>query len=287
MDLNAIAVFVKVVQAGSFSRAARLLGMPNTTVSAKVAGLEKHLGVTLIHRTTRKLNITPQGRRFFAQCLRGLQEIEASESALTSSAREPSGVLRITAPGDVAHHVLPPLVSKYVRLHPGVRVELVVTNRVVDLVAEGVDLAIRAIRLKDSTLVARPFLAYSGGLWASRRYVEAHGKPEAPEQLARHEVLSFSRLPRQCLTLSDGHRRVDVKLHCRTIADDLETLRAFVLQGAGIAPIPDFLARGEPGLMRILPEWTWARASLSFVYPGRRFVPPTVRTFIDTALSRS
>lgn len=286
MDLNAIAVFVKVVQAGSFSGAARLLGMPNTTVSAKVAGLEKHLGVTLIHRTTRKLNITPQGRRFFLQCLRGLEEIEAGEQALTSEAREPSGVLRITAPGDVAHHVLPSFVSHYLGEHPNVRVELIVTNRVVDLVGEGVDLAIRAGALKDSTLVARPFVSYSGGLWATQRYLEERGDPATPDALTGHALLSFSRLPRQRLTLSDGRRKTEIALHPRIVADDLETLRAFVLQDAGIGPMPDFLARGTD-LRRVLPQWTWARASLSFVYPGRRFVPPTVRTFIDTALSRS
>ena len=286
MDLNAVAVFVKVVQAGSFSAAARLLGMPNTTVSAKVAALEKHLGVTLIHRTTRKLNITPQGRQFFLQCLRGLEQIEAGEHTLTSEAQEPSGVLRITAPGDVAHHVLPSFVSRYLGEYPKVRVELVVTNRVVDLVGEGIDLAVRAGALKDSTLVARPFVTYHGGLWATRRYLEERGAPAAPEALADHELLSFSRLPRQRLTLSDGRKKTEITLHSRIIADDLETLRAFVLQDVGIGPMPDFLARGTD-LRPVLPQWTWARASLSFVYPGRRFVPPTVRTFIDTALSRS
>jgi DNA-binding transcriptional LysR family regulator len=285
VDLNAIAVFVKVVQAGSFSAAARLLGMPNTTVSAKVMSLERHLGVTLIHRTTRRLNITPQGRQFFRQCLRGLQEIEAGEHALTSEAQEPSGVLRMTAPGDVAHHVLPSVVRHYLGKYPKVRVELVVTNRVVDLVGEGVDLAIRAAALKDSTLVARPYITYCGGLWATQRYLKERGDPATPEALTGHEMLSFSRLPRQRVTLSDGRKQTEITLHCRTIADDLETLRAFVLQDAGIGPMPDYLAH-DPTLRRVLPEWTWARASLSFVYPGRRFVPPTVRTFIDTALSQ-
>jgi DNA-binding transcriptional LysR family regulator len=284
MDLNAIAVFVKVVQAGSFSAAARRLGMPNTTVSAKVAALERRLGVTLIHRTTRKLNVTPQGREYFERCLRGMQDIEAGELLLTSGAREPSGLLRITAPNDVAHHVLPAVVSSYLRAHQQVRIELVVTNHVVDLVVEGIDLAIRATQLKDSTLIARPFLAYCGGLWASRDYLQERGQPQSPEQLTGHEMLSFSRLPRQKLMLTDGRKKTELILNCRTIADDLETLRAFVLHGAGIGPLPDFLARNEPSLIQVLPEWTWARASLAFVYPGRRFVLPTVRTFIDTAL---
>src|SRR3954469_476208 len=108
IDLDAIAVFVKVVQAGSFTKAARLLGMPNTTVSAKVARLEKRLGVTLIQRTTRKLSITPAGQAYFERCARGLEEIEGAEAEVSLSAGEPRGLLRITAPGDVAMGMLPP-----------------------------------------------------------------------------------------------------------------------------------------------------------------------------------
>lgn len=286
MDLNAIAVFVKVVQAGSFSRAARLLGMPNTTVSAKVARLEKHLGVTLIQRTTRKLNVTPQGRAYFDHCVNGLEELAAGESLLTSASGEPTGLLRITAPVDVGHHVLPPIVHDYLRAHPKVRIELVVTNRMVDLVAEGVDLAIRAGELKDSTLAARPFIRYQGGLWASRTYVASRGEPKTPDELARHDGLFFSRLPREALRLASGRKKADVPLSWRIAADDLETLRAFVLQGDGIGAMPDYLARDHAGeIVRVLPDWSWTRAALSFVYPGRRFVPPTVRSFIDAALA--
>lgn len=286
MDLNAIAVFVKVVQAGSFSRAARLLGMPNTTVSAKVARLEKHLGVTLIQRTTRKLNVTPQGRAYFDHCVNGLEELAAGESLLTSASGEPTGLLRITAPVDVGHHVLPPIVHDYLRAHPKVRIELVVTNRMVDLVAEGVDLAIRAGELKDSTLAARPFITYQGGLWASRTYVASRGDPKTPDELARHDGLFFSRLPREALRLASGRKKADVPLSWRIAADDLETLRAFVLQGDGIGAMPDYLARDHAGeIVRVLPDWSWTRAALSFVYPGRRFVPPTVRSFIDAALA--
>ena len=285
MDLNAIAVFVKVVQAGSFSQAARLLGMPNTTVSAKVARLEKHLGVTLIQRTTRKLHVTRQGRVYFEQCVNGLEEIAAGELLLTSASGEPAGLLRITAPVDVGHHLLPRIVHDYLRAHPKVRIELVVTNRMVDLIAEGVDLAIRAGELKDSTLVARPFITYHGGLWASRTYVASRGEPKTPAELAQHDGLLFSRLPREALRLANGRKKAEVALSWRIAADDLETLRAFVLQGDGIGAMPDYLGRDHADeMVRILPDWSWTRAALSFVYPGRRFVPPTVRSFVDTAL---
>ena len=284
MDLDGIAVFVKVVQAGSFSAAARLLGIPNTTVSAKVARLEKRLGVTLIQRTTRKLNITPAGRAYFERCLRGLEEIETAEAEVSLSAAEPRGLLRVTAPGDVAMGMLPPIVSRFLKRYPRTRVEIVVANRVIDLVAEGVHLAIRAAGLPDSTLAARRFMPFCGALWASRAYLERRGAPKIPLELEQHDCLVFPRFSARPLRLTDGRSRVDIGLKGRLAVDDPQTLRNFVLQGDGIATLPDFLAR-DTKLVRVLPKWTWTSGALSFVYPGQRFVPANVRAFIDTALA--
>lgn len=284
MDLDGIAVFVKVVQAGSFSAAARLLGIPNTTVSAKVARLEKRLGVTLIQRTTRKLHVTPAGRAYFERCVRGLEEIETAEAEMSLSAAEPRGLLRITAPGDVAHGLLPAFISAFLERYPRTRVELIVANRVIDLLAEGVHVAIRAAALGDSTLVARKFMAYRGGLWASAAYLKKKGPPKTPAELEQHECIVFPRLSRQVLRLSDGRSDVDVPLKGRLAVDDLETLRHFAVQGKGIGMLVDYLAR-EAGLVQVLPKWTWASGALSFVYPGQRFVPANVRAFIDTALA--
>jgi len=285
MDLDGIAIFVKVVQAGSFSGAARLLGIPNTTVSAKVARLEKRLGLTLIQRTTRKLNITPAGRAYFERCRRGLEEIESAEAEVSLSAAEPRGLLRVTAPGDVAHGMLPPIVSRFLKRYARTRVEVVVANRVIDLVAEGIHLAIRAAALRDSTLVARRFMPFSGGLWASRAYLGRNSAPKTPADLERHECLVFPRFSAQPLRLTDGRGRVELRPAGRLAVDDPETLRNFILQGDGIGTLPDFLARGTP-LVRVLPRWTWTSGALSFVYPGQRFVPANVRAFIDTALAR-
>lgn len=287
MDLDGIAIFVKVVQAGSFSKAARQLGMPNTTVSAKVARLEKRLGVTLIQRTTRKLHVTPAGQAYFEQCLQGLAAIEAAEAEISLSAAQPRGLLRITAPADVAHTLLPAVVRRYLERHPLTRVELVVTNRVVDLVAEGVHLAVRAAPLGDSTLMARRFMSFSGGLWASPAYLERSGTPRTPRDLSRHACMAFPRFSASGLQLGDGRSRARMAFSSRAAADDLQTLRTFALQGEGIAPLPDFVcteAADSGELVRVLPKWTWVRGALSFVYPGQRFVPANVRAFIDTAL---
>jgi DNA-binding transcriptional LysR family regulator len=273
MELDGIAIFVKVVQAGSFSGAARLLGMPNTTVSAKVARLEKRLGVTLIQRTTRKLNITPAGQAYFERCARGLEEIEAAEAEVSLSAAEPRGLLRITAPGDVAMGMLPPIVGRFLARFPRTRVEVLVANRVIDLLAEGVHLAIRAARLRDSTLVARRFVPFSGGLWASRAYLGRRGTPRTPADLEAHDCLVFPRFSAQPLRLSDGRGRAEVRFTGRLAVDDPQTLRNFVLQGEGIGTLPDYLARATP-LVRVLPKWTWTSGALS----------ANVRAFIDTAL---
>ena len=288
MDLDDIAVFVKVVQAGSFSKAARLLDMPNTTVSAKVARLEKRLGVTLIQRTTRKLHITPAGQAYFARCMRGLAEIETAEAEISSATAEPRGVLRITVTGDVAHSLLPPIASEYVRRYPRLEIEVIVANRVVDLVGEGIDLAIRAAELKDSTLVARRFLSFTVDLWASPDYLERRGTPRTPAELESHDCLVFSRLARQQLRLTDGRQKAELPSNGRITVDDMETLRAFVLQGAGIGTLPSFLCSPyvrEGTLLRVLPKWTWITGALSFVYPSQPFVPAKVRAFIDLALA--
>lgn len=283
MELDGIAIFVKVVQAGSFSAAARLLGVPNTTVSAKVARLEKRLGVTLIQRTTRKLHVTPAGQAYFERCVRGLEEIETAEAEITQSA-EPKGLLRITAPGDVAHGLLPAAVSRFLERYPRTRVEVLVANRVVDLVAEGVHLAIRAGALRDSTLVARRYLPYTGGLWASAQYLKRKGTPQSPAELEQHDCLVFPRFAPRGLRLTDGKSKLDVQLPARIAVDDLETLRYFAVRSAGIVTLIDYLAREAP-LVPVLPKWNWTSGALSFVYPGQLFVPANVRAFIDTALA--
>ncbi|MCM2278132.1 MAG: LysR family transcriptional regulator [Oligoflexia bacterium] len=289
MELDGIPVFVKVVQAGSFSRAARQLGMPKTTVSAKVARLERRLGVTLIQRTTRQLNVTPAGRAYFERCVRGLEEIQAAESEIANVTREPRGLLRITAPVDVAHSFLPAIVRRYLAKYPETQVELIVTNRMVDLVSEGVDLAIRAGELEDSSLLARKFVSSSMVFWASPAYLKRKGAPKHPRELAQHDCLVPSDLPHESLKLTAGSEEFVAKLTGRVAADDFETLKAFIVKGDGIGLLPDYLAAEafEAGkLERILPRWSWGTGVLSFVYPAQRFVSPKVQAFIALATGK-
>jgi len=285
MELDAIEVFVKVVQTGSFSRASRELRMPNTTVSSKVARLEKRLGTTLIQRTTRKLRVTPAGQSYFERCVRGLDEIRAGEDELESTAKEPAGLLRITAASDMAHTLLPPIIQKYLKKYPKVSVDLVVTSRIVDLLAEGVDLAMRPGPLKDSSLVARPFFAGKLALWATRSYLKRYASVKEPRDLENHQLLVFKPLASQDFVLSSGSKQARLNYEGRIFADEMETLANLAALGEGIALLPAFLARGEKGrrLVQVLPEWHWGEGRLFLVYPGQRFVSPKLRAFIDLA----
>jgi DNA-binding transcriptional LysR family regulator len=286
MQLDPIAVFVKVVQAGSFTKAAQRLGMPNTTVSAQVAALERRLGVQLIQRTTRKLSITQSGEAFFRRCVRALEEIELAENEVTSSQQKPLGTLRLTAPVDMGHSFLPPLVQAYARKYSEIRVDLVLTNRVVDLVGEGVDLAIRAGELEDSTMIARRFVSAGLELFATPTYLKKRGTPTHPKDLASHELVRFSPLMEDRLALSDGKTEVEVQIQGRLSADDLGMVKIFALLHEGAAFLPTFAAEEEVArgkLVRLLTKWRFGSGHFSLVYPAQRFVSPKVQAFLDLA----
>ena len=287
MGLDEIAVFVKVVETGSFSAAARRLAMPKATVSAKVARLEKRLGLSLIQRTTRKLRVTAAGEQYFRHCAEAIREVEMAEAALQSTSRKPSGVLKITAPVDLGHTLLPRIVHAYADKYPDVSVELLVTNRIVDLVGEGVDLAIRPSQaLKDSSLIAQRFFEMGSHLWAAPHYLQRLGPLAHPRDLKSAEILGFLRL--SSIVLTNGKADVEVSLSGRIRADDFETIKSLLLLGQGIAWLPDFLAEeaAQAGtLVPVLPQWApKAQGAFYFVYVGRQYGLPKVQAFMETAL---
>jgi DNA-binding transcriptional LysR family regulator len=287
MDFDAIAVFVKVVESGSFSAAARLLKMPKTTVSAKIAALEKRLGATLIQRTTRKLNVTDAGQNYYRHCALAVREIEQGESQIMASQEKPTGLLKITAPPDVGHALLPQIIEKFLAEHSDIQLELLITNRFVDLVGEGVDLAIRAGELKDSTLVAKKFFDIHSGLWASATYLKKYGVPEHPRDLVRHRMIAMRSFKKEGAQLTDGKATVAILSDAKIMVDDPETIRALIAAHQGIGWLPNFLAEAHgvgQGLVQVLTGWRFTRTfSFSFVYPGQKYASPKVRAFIQTA----
>jgi DNA-binding transcriptional LysR family regulator len=282
---DAIPVFVKVVEAGSFSAAARLLDMPKTTVSAKIAALEKRLELKLIQRTTRKLHVTEAGMKYFRHCANAIRELELGEAALRSTQGEPTGLLRVTAPVDVGHLVLPRVTRAYLARYPGTTVELLVSNRTVDLIGEGIDLAIRAGTLKDSSLIAKRFFDVGATLWASPAYLAQLGNVSQPRSLAKASFVLFKGI--NTLRLTDGKSEVEVPIGGRIVADDLEAIKALAVLGEGIAWLPDFLAADAVtagSLVAVLPNWkSKPLGGISFVYPGRKYPSPKVQAFIQVA----
>jgi DNA-binding transcriptional LysR family regulator len=281
MDLNRVAAFVRVVLDGSFTSAAQTLGLPKSSISRSVAQLEQDLGIRLLHRTTRQLHLTDAGAAFYERVSRALGDIDEARTAASDTQREPSGAVRVTAPVDLGLWVLAPMVARFVRKHPKIRVEVALTGRVVDLMAEGFDLAVRAGPLRDSSLIARRIGELQSAPYASPKYLARRGAPASVADLAEHDCVLFrSTSGKATWELSnEGGQAASVVVSGNVATDDLSFVRRAVLAGAGIGLLPSFLCgRAELAgrLVRVLPAWVLNGAVLHLAYPSARFVPQRV-----------
>jgi DNA-binding transcriptional LysR family regulator len=283
MDLNEIIVFTRVVQTGSFIAASARLGIPKSTVSRKVADLEKRLNARLIQRTTRKLSLTDVGQTYFDQCAKIVSEIEDAERAVTSLQSTPRGPLRVTAGPNAA--VLGPVIAEYLKRYPDVRVEFVTTARAVDLVEEQFDVGIRAGTLPDSTLVARSLGRATWLLVATPAYLKKHGRPRTPEDLQNHDFLFFGAgLDGVGPRLEKDGRTVQLALSPRLTSSDMGLLRAVVTAGLGIGAVPSFYCVEDlraHRLLRVLADWKAPLIPIHAVYPSTRQLSLKVKTFVE------
>ncbi|SCK14533.1 LysR family transcriptional regulator [Vogesella sp. LIG4] len=287
MDLNQAAVFVKVVQAGSFSAAARLLGLPTSTVSNRVATLEKRLGVTLLQRTTRQLKLTEAGELYYEHASTGLAHMLDAESVVTESIGEPRGVLRVTAPADLGDQLLSSIAQQVRRNYPKVSIDMLLVDRYVDLIAEGVDVAIRTGALKDSSLIARHAGVAQWVPFASPGYLETAPVPDMPQALRHHRCLQFTPLGRDSWTLKGETGSVTVPMTGQVQVNDIRVIRALALAGEGVALLPLYLCKEDctaGRLVRVLPEWYAKADPVHLVYPRQRFMAPKLRAFIELAI---
>ena len=287
LDLNAALVLVRVVQAGSFRAAAIRLGMPKSSVSRKVAELEEYLGAQLLRRTTRSLALTDAGAAFVEQAEGALARLESAEQAVSEQQREPRGKLRVTTSVAIGQMLLAPLLPKFLEAHPAVEVTLHLTDLRVDLVAERFDVALRIGALEDSTLVAQRIASTRLSLFASPRYLEAHGTPRTPADLAAHNCLLFARAGsalRATWPLGKSRRVREVPVSGRLVADDWAVLREAAIRGLGIARLPDMHVREavkRGALVSLLDEYASPSVPLHLVHFGGRHLPPRTRAFID------
>lgn len=290
LDLNDIALFIQVVEASSFAAAARRLGLPANTVSRRVQDLERHLGVRLLQRSTRKLTLTDAGRSLHAQSADPLQALAQAAQALSDIGHLPSGTVRVAAPADFFNWFQMDWVAEFLAVHPRVRLEWVLSDTRADLIAEGIDVAVRTGSLRDSSLVARQVGTSSSLLVASPAYLAARGTPQQPADLQNHNCIT--RQPASSPSswrLEGPDGSVDVAVHGRLCANTMDAVVKATLAGLGVSLIPALLAKPllESGQLRVvLPGYGVHGVGVYCVYPSRHQLPRAVSSFIAFTMDK-
>jgi DNA-binding transcriptional LysR family regulator len=283
-DLNSLALFAKVVEAGSFSEAARRLKASISTVSRRIAELEDQLGVRLLERSTRNLRLTELGE-VLEHAVRSAELNAAVESVVSNRLSDVSGTLKLSSPPSVSDTLLTPLVTAFQASYPNVRAQILVTERLVDLIAEGVDLAFRLGALKDSCLVARRLLTYRHQLVASPSYLKACKPPKGPKDLLDHRLLTFSHWkPENSWTFlhKNGMDKETLIFQPHISMNDYIGLAPALAAGAGIGELPPVVQPGlirEGRLVEVMPDWRFRTYDLSLVQVGNRHVTKPCRLF--------
>jgi DNA-binding transcriptional LysR family regulator len=282
--LQSMKVFVGVAQHAGFAAAARELRISTAAASKHVSALETQIGTRLFDRTTRRVGLTEAGRVYLERCLECLQAIEDADASIGEIAKEPRGVLRITAPIDFGNSLFP-VVAELLSSHARLVVDLKLSNRVVDLVEEGVDVAVRVASALDGRYVARPLARTRLRFYGAPAYLRKHGRPRRPEELASHRILIFTEpRPLDEVVFTRGRRKLRVKLPAVMTSNSGEALLSGVRAGVGLMMAPTFMAGADIAAGRIEPllsEWTLPEFHVYAVYPHRRFLSPKVRVFIE------
>ncbi len=292
-DLNDLYFFAAVVEHGGFSAAGRALGLPKSRLSKRVSQLEERLGVRLLQRTTRKFVVTETGERFYEHCRAVLEEAQAAQDAVDAIRAEPRGVVRISCPVSLARSLLGPILPEFLQAHPQVQVRVLATNRRVDLIGEGYDVAIR-VRFKldtDATLILREFGVSNVILVANPSLWKTHARPKTPRDLATLPVLSMDEGdgPQRWNLVHADNTAVEVDIHPRLISGEFAVLMEAAWQGAGVALLPESICAvpiAEGRLERVLPAWRGPEGTMHFVYPSRRGLLPGVRALVDFLAER-
>jgi DNA-binding transcriptional LysR family regulator len=292
MDLNRISLFVRVVETESFTAAAASLGLPKSSVSRGVARLEEDLGVRLLQRTTRKLSLTDAGRAYFNGVREAMQGLDEATGIVKEMGTEPQGLIRLTAPPDLGA-TLAEILARFLRRYPKISFELSLVSRTVNLVEEGFDLAIRAGRLQDSSLVARKVGSSEVGLFASPSYLKRRGKPKVLADLAEHEcVLYRSKGSKATWRLSGPAGDESVEVRGVVSADEMSFVRQAVVAGLGIGLVPaelvaatadrkGILATPPAGAVRLFSDYAMRGGAVYVVAPTSHYQPARVTLFRD------
>lgn len=285
LDLQRLTSFLAVVRAGSFVAAADATGLSKAAVSRHVAELEAHLGVRLLHRTTRRLSLSEEGQRFHERASELVAQLEELEQETASSGGEAVGLLRVNAPQSFGNLQLAPLWPEFLAANPRLRVDVTLNDRVVDLVEEGYDVAVRIGNRLDPSLVSRQLASTRVVLCAAPSYLEAHGTPAHPSELAEHAVFAYSYWSGgDDWTFEGPDGTVSVRVAPRLRTNSGDTCRALALAGSGIIMQPDFIVGADlasGALVPLLGEFRTLELGIHAVYASRKHLPMKTRRLID------
>jgi DNA-binding transcriptional LysR family regulator len=288
-DLNSLVLFAKVVEANSFSEAARRMKVPLSTVSRRIAELENQLGLRLLERSTRHLRLTHAGSSLLQHAQRTAELSDAVAGLASTHASRISGTLRLSAPPSISDSLISPIICAFQREHPDVRVQVLITERLVDQIDEGIDLVFRVGPMKDSSLVARRILTYRHQLVASPAYLAKNKAPARPQDLLKHRLLAFSRWQpenRWIFVRTGNAERETLSFQPWLSMNDYAGLAYALLEGAGIGDLPPVVSPGlltTGRLVEVMPRWRLRTFDLTLVHLGRRHIPRPVQVFKDFA----
>lgn len=288
---NGMAIFVEVINSGSFTRAANRTGHSTSYMSKELNKLESRLGVRLMQRTTRSLALTPEGEIYFQQCQQIISAAEEAENLLTGKQLQPKGTLRVSCPTSFGVIQMGHIFSGFMEAYPEINLELDLSNRKVDLVSEGIDISIRATnQLEDSSLVSRLLSTSSSVTLASPAYLQRFGTPQHPSELEQHKLISYSYISKknQWVYFDQQQQRIPIEQNNRVVTNSTEMELSLCLAGQGITRIPDFyltdqLRSGK--LVELFTDYQRPIVNMYLVYPSRKHMSSKVRCFIDYVLA--
>ncbi len=282
-DLNAMHIFVKVVEAEGFTAAAKILDIPKSKVSRVISQLEDELQTRLLERTTRHVRLTEAGRIFYQYCQRIMSEAEQAENAIHAMSENAAGLLRISASISLGQHLLAPALSQFIERYPDIDIDLELTNRRVDLIEENFDAVIRVGELPNSSLISKRIGHSNLYFYASKQYIKTHGHPTHPNELKNYKVLGMTRaLGNNQIKLIDESKNIyTAKIDYPIKVNDFPTLLQLAKDNVGITVLPHFMCSNENTLLRVLTAWEIPAVPIYLIYPSHRGATPKLRVFID------
>jgi DNA-binding transcriptional LysR family regulator len=285
MDLNAIAMFVAVIKAQSFTKAAEDLGVTKSTVSKRISELEALLGVTLIRRTTRSLQLTQMGMEFYEQCTVSLITIQDAAENAQASGKEPRGYLRVTCPTNFMPNIMGPVFAGFLKAYPKITSDVVFTEKTLDLVMDNIDVAIRIGSLSDSSLISRRIGREVFQLIASPEYIDAAPQLRDPNDLREHQCLIFAPKPDlRVWHLQHDKRRLRIEPPIKFISNNISMIKSLALLGSGIALLPTSSCHEEISTGKLavaIPDWSMGAMPIHLVYQKQPFKSPKIQAFVS------